>query len=53
MVHIFWELWREADIHMNQMVENQTDFHKASYFLADIQLSTLQLHRHFNVDKWL
>ena len=38
MMHIFRELWREADIHMNHMVENQTDFHKASYFRVDIQI---------------
>ena len=40
MMHIFRELWREADIQLNQMVENQTDFDEG-YFLADIQMSTL------------
>ena len=30
MMHVFHELWRENDIHMNHMVENQTDFNKAS-----------------------
>ena len=38
MMHILCELWREADNHMNYMVENQTDFHKASCFLVDIQI---------------
>ena len=38
MMHIFRELWREADIHMNHMVKNQINFHKASYFLVDIQI---------------
>ena len=38
MVHIFPELSRKADIHMNHTVEDQTDFHKASYFLVDIQI---------------
>ena len=36
MMHIFFELWREAFIHQNQMFKNQTDFNKASYFLVDI-----------------
>ena len=34
MMHKFHELLREADIHKNQMVENQTDFHTASCFLV-------------------
>ena len=38
MMHIFCELWREDDIHMNRMVKNQTDFHKTSYSLIDIQI---------------
>ena len=38
MMHIFCELWREADIHINYMAKNQTDFHKESYFLVDIQI---------------
>ena len=38
MMHIFCELWGEADIHMNHMVKNQTDFHKESYFLLDMQI---------------
>ena len=36
MMNIFRELWREVDIHINYIVENQTYFHKASYFLVDI-----------------
>ena len=32
------ELLREADIHKNQMVENQTDFHTASCFLVDVKI---------------
>ena len=38
MMHIFHELWRRTDIHMNHMVKNQTDFQKASCFLVDIQI---------------
>ena len=38
MVHEFQELLREADIHKNQMVENQTDFHTASCFLIGIHI---------------
>ena len=38
MMHIFWEPWTEADIHLNHIVKNQTDFHKKIYFLVDIQL---------------
>ena len=38
MMHIFGKLWRDAFIHKNQIVKNQTDFHKASYFLVDIQI---------------
>ena len=37
MIPKLHELLREVDIHLNQMVENQTDFHKASRFLVDIQ----------------
>ena len=37
MMRKFHELLREADVHMNQMVENQVDFH-ASCFLVDIQM---------------
>ena len=37
MIPKLHELLREVDIHLNQMVENQTDFHKASLFLVDIQ----------------
>ena len=42
MINILRELWREVDIQLNQMVEKQTDFHEG-YFLADIQMSTLQI----------
>ena len=38
MMHKFHELLREADIHKDQMVENQTDFLTASYFLVDIHI---------------
>ena len=38
MMYIFRKLWREADIHMDNIVENQTDFYRASYFLVDIQI---------------
>ena len=31
MMYKFHELLRESDIHMIQMVKNQTDFHKASF----------------------
>ena len=41
MMQKFCELWREAGIHMNQIVENQTDLHKMSYFLVDIQILNL------------
>ena len=41
MLHTFHELWREGGIHLNHMVVNQTDFHKANYFLADIQTLNL------------
>ena len=34
----FHKLLREAHIHMNQMVKNQTNFHKVSCFLVDIQI---------------
>ena len=37
-MHIFREVCNEADIHMNHMIENQTNFHKASYFLIGIQI---------------
>ena len=36
MMHKLHKLLRD-DIHKNQMVENQTDFHTASCFLVDIQ----------------
>ena len=41
MMQIFCELRREADIHMNHMVENQTDFHKElfSFRYANIELA--------------
>ena len=38
MMHIFCKLWRKSDIHMSHMIQNQTDFHKVSYFLVDIQI---------------
>ena len=38
MMHIFCELLKEADIHVYPMVEKLIDFHKASYFLVDIQI---------------
>ena len=38
MMHKFHELLREADIHKNQMVENQAGFYTSSYFLVDIQI---------------
>ena len=38
MIHKFHELLREADIHKDQMVENQTDFYTASCFLVDIDM---------------
>ena len=37
IMHIFCELWRDANILMNHMVKNQTYFQKASYFSVDIQ----------------
>ena len=37
IMHIFCELWREANIYMNHMVKNWTDFQKPSYFSGDIQ----------------
>ena len=36
MMHKCHELLTKADIYINQMVENQTDFHTASCFLIDI-----------------
>ena len=36
MMHKCHELLTKADIYINQMVENQTDFHTASCFLVDI-----------------
>ena len=38
MMNKFHELLIEADIHKNQMIENQTDFDTASCFLVDIQI---------------
>ena len=38
MLHKFHKLLREADIHKNQMVENQTDFYTASCFLVGIYI---------------
>ena len=38
MMHLLHELWREADIHYNHMVEKKADFYKASCFLVDIQI---------------
>ena len=43
MMHIFCELWREPDIHMAHMVENQTGFHRASCFLENILFSYFQI----------
>ena len=36
MMHKFQE--EEVEIHKNQLVENQTDFQTARYFLVDIQI---------------
>ena len=44
MMHKFHELLKEADIHINQMVENQTDFHTTRCFLVD---SNILLNRIF------
>ena len=38
MMHKFHELLRKADVHKNQMVENQSSFYTASCFLVDIQI---------------
>ena len=38
MMHKFHELIREADVHKDEMVENQTDFHTVSCFLVDSQI---------------
>ena len=38
MLHKLHELLREADIHKNQMVENQTDFYTASCFLVGVYI---------------
>ena len=47
MMHKFHELLREADIHKNHMVENQTDFHTASCFLVDIQIYYIEFFQKF------
>ena len=44
MMHKFHELLKEAGIHINQMVENQTDFHTTHCFLVD---SNILLNRIF------
>ena len=41
MIYVFHELWREADIHMDNMVKNQADFHKSNY-------SKIELKRNFS-----
>ena len=38
MMDVFHELLQEADVHKNQMVKNQIDFHTANCFLVDIQI---------------